>query len=614
MIELFFLSNIVSIFVAIFSYVMKLTISKSKNVTLYYVQKSYRTDDGKSSTRTVERLGTMEELKARFGEENTLEAVKEYVRQLSLEDKEQRRDITVKFSQNKLIGKGKQRCYNGGYLFLQKVYHELGLERICRDIEKKHKNGYDLSEILSMLIYTRILYPGSKLSSLEDARRFIEQPSADIHQVYRALSLLAAESDTIQASVYKNSLRIGKRQDKVIYYDCTNYYFESEQESGLRQYGHSKESRPNPIVQMGLFTDMEGIPLAFCINPGNTAESTTLKPLEDKLTEKFGLSKMVICTDGGLASYENRKNNHVGDRAFVTVQSLKKLDKHLKEWALETSGWRIACFNDTDSRELSDMEYDLSTLDPKEYDDRLFYKERWIKTGKKGQELEQRLIVTFSFKYREYLQYTRNRQVERAQSIIDRGVAGKYGKGQNDPKRFIKAESCTAEGELAQYNSYSLNREMIDQESRFDGFYGICTDLEDEAEDIIRINGGRWIIEDCFRITKTDFEARPVFLQRDDRIKAHFLTCFLALIVYKYLAKKVNTGGKHFSADEIISTLRDMNFVSVAGEGYIPTYTRTDLTNNLHGSAGFRTDTQIVSRQRMKSIIAQTKKSSQTDK
>ena len=588
---------------------MKLTISRSKNAESYYVQKSYRTDSGKSSTRTVERLGTIEEVKARFGEENTMEAVKAYIRELTKADKEQSRDVLVKLSQGKMIRKGERRCFNGGYLFLQKVYHELGLDRICERLEKKHRNKYDLDGILSMLLYTRILYPGSKLSSLEDAGRFIEQPEADIHQVYRALSLLAEESDDIQAAVYKNSLKLGPRQDKVIYYDCTNYYFESEEEGGLRQYGHSKENRPNPIVQMGLFTDMDGIPLAFCINPGNTAETTTLKPLEDKLRDKFGRSKVVVCTDGGLASYENRRNDHAGERAFITVQSLKRLEGHLQDWATETRGWRAVLFDGTENPRLSEDEYDIEELDPKEYADILFCRERWITVGKKGRELEQRLIVTFSFKYREYLRHVRERQVARAEGIIRRGAAGRRGKSQNDPGRFIKSESCTADGEIAQYNSYSLNQEMIDQESRFDGFYGICTDLGDDAPAIIKTNGGRWIIEDCFRITKTDLEARPVFLQRDDRIKAHFLTCFLALILYKYLAKKVNRGGRHFSPDEIISTLRDMNFVSVAGEGYIPAYTRTDLTNNLHGSAGFRTDTQIVSKQRMKTIISLTKKS-----
>ncbi len=589
---------------------MKLTVSRSKNATLYYVQKSYRTDSGKSSTRTVERLGTLEEVKARFGEENTLEAMKEYVKALTKADKEENRDVVIKLSQNKLIKKGEQRSYNVGYLFLQKVYYELGLDKICKKIEKRYKNEYDLNSILSMLLYTRILYPGSKLSSLEDAKKFIEQPTADIHQVYRALSLLSKESDNIQAAVYKNSLKLGKRNDKVLYYDCTNYYFETEEESGLRQYGYSKEHRPNPIVQMGLFTDMDGFPLAFCINPGNTAETVTLKPLEEKLKKNFNLSKVVVCTDGGLSSYENRKSDSVGGRSFITVQSLKKLEKHLQDWALERDGWRIVNFKDGDKPQLSEQVYNIVELDPKEYADSLFCRERWVKVKMgNGEELEQRLIVTFSFKYREYLRYIRERQIERAEKIIERGAAGKTGKSQNDPKRFIKGESCTADGEMAAHTSYSLNQEMIDQEARFDGFYGICTDLEDDARDIIKTNGGRWIIEDCFRITKTDFQARPVFLQRDDRIKAHFLTCFLSLLIYKYLAKKVNVGRSHFTPDEILSTLQQMNMMSVSGEGYVPAYTRSDLTNNLHGSAGFRTDTQIVAKQKMKSIINLSKKS-----
>jgi hypothetical protein len=580
---------------------MNLIVSKSKNSATYYVQKSFRTDTGKTTTKIVERLGSLEELASRFGSEDPIGGARRYVAGLTAEEKESRRRITVEYNPSLLIREGSRRSFNCGYLFLQKVYYELGLDRICRKIEERRRNEYDLNGILSMLLYTRILYPGSKLSSLEDAERFLERPGADIHQVYRALSLLAEESDAIQASVYRNSLKLGPRRDGVVYYDCTNYYFESEEEKGLRQYGRSKESRPNPIVQMGLFTDMEGIPLAFCVNPGDTAETTTLKPLEDRLSADFGLSKVVVCTDGGLSSYENRRNDHAGERAFITVQSLKKLEAHLQEWATQTAEWRIA--GDPDGRE-----YDIGQLEAEEYMDDLFYRERWTKVGKKGQELEQRLIVTFSFKYREYLGRVRDRQVSRAEAMIKRGTAGRCGKGQNDPRRFIKSESCTADGELAPYSSYSLNRDMVEQESRFDGFYGICTDLEDPALDIIRVNGGRWIIEDCFRITKTEFEARPVFLQRDDRIRAHFLTCFLALIIYKYLAKKVNRGGDHFTPEQIIGTLQEMNVVSVPGEGYVPTYMRTGLTNNLHGSAGFRTDTQIITKRDMKKIIQSTRK------
>ena len=506
------------------------------------------------------------------------------------------RKIKIEYSPQELIKQDEDHTKNGGYLFLQQIYYELGLNKICAKIQRHHKNEFDLNEILLMLLNTRILYPGSKCSSLEDAKKFLEPPTVSIHQVYRALSVLAEESDNIQADVYKNSLKLGRCKSAVIYYDCTNYYFESEAEKGLRQYGHSKESRPNPIVQMGLFTDMEGVPLAFCINPSNTAETTTLKPLEDKLRDNFGLSKVVVCTDGGLSSYENRRNDHVGERAFITVQSLKKLEGYLQDWALDTKDWRIVRFNEDGSTQLSKELYDLSTIDGEKYYDTLFCRDRWIKVGKKGKELEQRMIVTFSFKYREYLRHTREKQVLRAEKIIQKGTAGKSAKSQNDPKRFIKQESYTQEGEIAPFTHYTLNAEMMEQEARFDGFYAICTDLEDTAGDIIKVNSGRWIIEDCFRITKTEFKARPVYLQRDDRIKAHFLTCFLALIMYKYLAKKVNRGGKHFSASQIITTLQQMNFLRVPGEGYIPEYTRTDLTNHPHGAAGFRTDTQIVTK------------------
>lgn len=615
MLKLFFLSNIVRIFVAIYGYyIMKLTISRSKNAELYYVQKSYRTESGKCSTKTVERLGSLKELEARFGTEDPVGAAKLYVKSLAAAEKEQRRDVMVKFSPEAFINKEEQRCYNGGYLFLQKIYHELGLDKICHKIEERHNHKYNLNDILSRLLYTRILYPGSKLSSMEDAKRFIEQPVSDIHQVYRALSLLAEESDNIQAAVYKNSLKLGKRNDAVIYYDCTNYYFETEEECGIRKYGHSKENRPNPIVQMGLFTDMDGMPLAFCINPGNTVENVTLKPLEDKLRDNFGISKVVVCTDGGLSSYENRKNDHVGQRAFITVQSLKKLESYLQNWAMQTEGWRIVQFDGSNSPKLSNEEYDLSTLTSKDYGDSLFCRERWIKIGKKGEELEQRLIVTFSFKYKEYLQHKREEQILRAQRLIDSGRAENKKKSPNDAGRFIKQENCTIDGELAQYKSFSLNQDVIDQEARFDGYYGICTDLEDDAPAIIKTNGGRWIIEDCFRITKTDFKARPVFVQRDDRIKAHFLTCFLSLILYKYLEKGINREGWHFTPNEIITTLKDMNFLSIPGEGFIPTYSRSNLTNNLHGYAGFRTDTQIVLKQKMKKIISESKKSLLKDK
>lgn len=580
---------------------MILKACKSKNYTFYYVQKSYRTNDGKCSTKNVERLGTIEDLKARFGDFDPVGEARKYVAELTAAEKASCTPVMVGYSPTALIGKGEQRSYNGGYLFLQKIYYELGLDYVCKKIEKKHRNRFDLNGILSRLLYTRLLYPGSKLSSLEDSRKFFEQPGEDIHHVYRALSLLATEFNEVQAEVYRRSLRLGKRDTGVVYYDLTNYFFEWEEEGGIVQYGHSKEGRPLPIVQMGLFVDREGFPLAMCVEPGNTAETLTLKPMEEMLQEKFGLSKMIVCTDAGLSSYENRKNDAVSDRSFITVQSVRKMNRKLQEWSLEASGWHV---------QGSEEVFDLTEVNAEKHYDTLFYKERWDQVKMQtGEILEMRYIVTFSFKYRDYLSYVRNRQIDRALVLLESGRANtERKKSPNDAKRFIKTEYCTEDGELAQVKNFSLNQEMIDQEARFDGFYCICTDLAGPAVEIIRLNSGRWVVENDFRITKTDMDARPVYLKRDDRIKAHFLTCFLALLIYKYLEKKINRGGMHFTTREILGTLRDMNFLSVDGEGYIPAYERTDLTNHLHGSAGFRTDTQIVTKKKMRSIIASTKK------
>ena len=580
---------------------MILKACKSKNYTFYYVQKSYRTNDGKCSTKNVERLGTIEDLKARFGDFDPVGEARKYVAELTAAEKASCTPVMVGYSPTALIGKGEQRSYNGGYLFLQKIYYELGLDYVCKKIEKKHRNRFDLNGILSRLLYTRLLYPGSKLSSLEDSRKFFEQPGEDIHHVYRALSLLATEFNEVQAEVYRRSLRLGRRDTSVVYYDLTNYFFEWEEEGGIVQYGHSKEGRPLPIVQMGLFVDREGFPLAMCVEPGNTAETLTLKPMEEMLQEKFGLSKMIVCTDAGLSSYENRKNDAVSDRSFITVQSVRKMNRKLQEWSLGASGWHV---------QGSEEVFDLTEANAEEHYDTLFYKERWEKVRMQtGESLEMRYIVTFSFKYRDYLSYVRNRQIDRALVLLESGRANtERKKSPNDAKRFIRTEYCTEDGELAQVKNFSLNQEMIDQEARFDGFYCICTDLAGPAAEIIRLNSGRWVVENDFRITKTDMDARPVYLKRDDRIKAHFLTCFLALLIYKYLEKKINRGGMHFTTREILGTLRDMNFLSVDGEGYIPAYERTDLTNHLHGSAGFRTDTQIVTKKKMRSIIASTKK------
>ena len=570
---------------------MRLQISKSKNASSLYVTKSIYVN-GVSTSKVVEKLGTYDELKEKLNGEDPIEWAKAYVAELTRKEKEEKREVMVRYSPAKQIEKDEQKSFNGGYLFLQQIYHQLGLSKISKVISDKYKFTYNLDSVLSRLVYSRIIFPASKLATCEQSRLFMEQPEFELQHVYRSLEVLAKESDCIQSELYKNSLKIFDRNKGILYYDCTNYFFETEQEDGLRQYGVSKEHRPNPIVQMGLFMDGDGFPLAFCINKGNTNEQVTLKPLEKKIISDFGLSRFVVCTDAGLASVANRKFNDIQDRAFITTQSIKKLKASLREWALDPTGWKMSG---------SDVLYDLTELNEDSNLDLTFYKERWIKE----KDLEQKLIVTFSTKYQKYQQSIRNRQVERAQKVIDTNP-GKLKKcNSNDYKRFISKSHCTENGEVAENESYSIDTDLIAGEAAYDGFYAVCTNLDDDASAIIKVNQRRWEIEESFRIMKSEFKARPVYLQRDDRIEAHFTTCFISLMIYRILEKKL---GEKYTCHDIVTGLRDMNFFEITGEGYLPTYTRTDLTDDLHDAFGFRTDYQIVNTKQMKKIFKDTKK------
>jgi len=582
---------------------MRLNVTKSKNAASLYVIKSvYNSKTQSNYSKIVEKLGTEAELREKLNGADPYEWAKEYIKKLNEKEKEQTRKILVPYEQSKIISKDEQRSFNGGYLFLQKIYHELKLDKICKDISQKYKFDFNLNSILSRLIYGRVIFPSSKLATNELSKRFIEQPKFDLHQIYRALEVLAKETNFIQSSLYENSLKVSKRNTGVLFYDCTNYFFEIEQEDGSKQYGPSKEHRPNPIVQMGLFMDGDGIPLAFSINKGNMNEQLTLKPLEKKIINDFELSKFIVCTDAGLASEDNRKFNDKDGRAFITTQSIKKLKAHLKKWALDTDGWKLPG---------NEKIYDISTLDeildkatPEEKAkiiSRAFYKERWIKEN----DFEQRLIVTYSIKYRDYQRKIRNSQIERAQKVVENNPTKIKKCNANDYKRFINKTSCTSEGEIADNEIYSIDQALIQKEEAFDGFYGVCTNLEDDVSEIIKVNHRRWEIEECFRIMKSEFKARPVFLKKDDRIEAHFITCFISLIIYRLLEKRLN---EKFTCHEIVSGLRDMEFFEIKGEGYVPTYTRTDFTDALHEAFGFRTDYQIVTNQNMKKIFKDTKK------
>lgn len=569
---------------------MRLKISKSKNSTsLYVIKSTYR--NGVHSSKIVEKLGTETELREKLNGADPYEWANKYISELNQREKENKREVIVKYAPSKMIRKGEQHSFNGGYLFLQQLYHGLGLHKISAEISRKYKFTFDLNSIFSRLLYARIIYPSSKLATFQLSTKFIEQPNFELQHIYRALEVIAKEADLIQSSLYNNSLKISKRNTGVLYYDCTNYFFEIEQEEGLKQYGHSKEHKPNPIVQMGLFMDGDGVPLAFSINRGNINEQLTLKPLEEKILTDFDLSRFIVCTDAGLASESNRKFNNKGERAFITTQSIKKLKTHLKEWALDPKGWSLDGNIKT---------YDISELDEINDNDRIFHKERWIKEG----GLEQRIVVTYSVKYRNYQRTIRNSQIERAYKAIDFHPERLKKFNSNDFKRFIEKSHCTSDGEVAEHEMYSIDTELILKEEVFDGFYAVCTNLEDDASAIIKVNKRRWEIEECFRIMKSEFKARPVYLSRDDRIEAHFMTCFISLIIYRLLEKKLK--GK-YTCQEITIGLREMDFLEVKGDGYIPTYTRTDFTDDLHEAFGFRTDYQIVSSDRMKKIFKSTK-------
>ena len=574
---------------------MKLTFSKSKNSTSLYIQKSFR-KNGKSTSKIVKKLGTMEELLPQHNnsEDEVIAWGKKIARKMTEEEKRDKDIVLISLSQSKLLEPMKQTSYNGGYLFLQDIFHSLKLDKICRDIQDEYKFEYDLADVLSRLIYSRIIYPSSKLSTFEDSKNFIEQPTFELHDIYRSLDVLTEKCDTIQEFLYENSKKVVNRNTSVLYYDCTNYFFEIEEERGNCRYGKSKEHRPLPIIQMGLLMDGNGFPLSFVIFPGNENEQPSLIPVEKKIIKDFGITKFVVCTDAGLASKENREFNIQKNCSYIVTQSLKKIKKHIKDWALNPEGWSKG-----DSTGLDISSVMKAADDGETFEDGIWYKERWINEN----GIEQRIIVSFSPKHRAYQRYIRSRQIERARKSAESNKKT-TAKNPNSPSRFLDEIRYTENGEIADNVEVVVNDGRIAEEEKYDGFYAVCTTLEDDIKDIIEVNKRRWEIEESFRIMKSEFKARPVYLQKDNRIEAHFLTCFIALMFIRILE---NRTGNKLTIEKLIDTLRGYNFQHIEGSGYIPTYTRNDETDILHEAFGFRTDYQINSEKNMKKIIKNTK-------
>lgn len=576
---------------------MYIAVTGSKNNKDVYIYQSFRKKDGKSSSRIYKKLGKYNTLLEQFdGDAAKLMAwaKAEAAKETELYNQHTGK-VIVEFSQAAHIPLNEKRSFHAGYLFLQELCTELRLDNICRVIKGRHKFKYDLHAILTDLVYARILSPSSKLSSYGFCKNLLEPPKYELQDVYRALSVIAEESEFIQSDLYKNSNFIHPRNSRILYYDCTNYYFEIEEESGCKHYGKSKENRPNPIVTMGLFMDADGIPLAFDVFPGNQNEQTTLKPLEKKIIRDFNCSEFIFCSDAGLGSANNREFNSIGNRAYIITHSLKKMRKEDRDIAMNPTQFRkIGSTGFIDLRDLDETDEEVFNS--------IYYKEVPVVTG----DMDEILIVTYSPKYKAYQQKIRARQIERAEKIIASSCKKRKGKNQNDPMRFIKKTSVTNDGEIAEKNVYELDKEQVAKEEIYDGFYAVMTNLEGDVDEIIKINKQRWEIEENFRIMKTEFEARPVYVRRDDRIKAHFMTCFISLLLYRLLEKKI---GSKYTTEQIIETLRSMKLTLLnTANGYVPSYTRTEITDALHKNFGFRTDYEFIKKSTMRSIIKETKK------
>lgn len=604
---------------------MKLSFSRKERPHTIYVLESFRDKDGKSTTRRVETLGTEEEIEKREGCPDGLAWAAEHVAELNRRKKEGREKVMVELSPHDRIEPGRQVLFDGGDLLLLPLYRGLGLDSECDRIKAGSKAKYDLAAILEALVVLRILYPCSKRSAFELSRRRITKGVFALEDVYRALSLLSAHIDDIQAAVWRNSRKAMERDTRVVYYDCTNYYFEIEDNDlkegdspvpgrrfGIRRRGKSKEHRPNPIVQMGLLMDSDGIPLSFIIFAGNESEQPSLKKVEEMVADKFGLTEFVVSTDAGLSSEDNRRYNMTEGREYIAVQSLPSLPADDQEMALRPEGWHVA-FRDAslppvDPSDPGRDTFDLTELDLTAERHTSFYKEIVVtkcQDGKKKTARQERVIVTYCHDFALFLAHKREERVKAAQKIVDRKES-RPRQSQQDPRKYIATRYVTSDGEEAENILMAVDPGILEDEARFDGFYAYATSLDDEAVDVLRARSFHSEIEHLFRTTKSWLEARPVYLQRTDRIRSHFLVCFLAMVLLKMLQKQLEM--PEASIDRLIETIRSIKFDYLRGAGYRPLFERDSLTDRLQELAGMRLDTEIVSMKAMREIRNMVKK------
>ena len=585
---------------------MRVSVMRSGSDKIVYIVESFRVGK-KVVTKVVERVGKLSDLALEH--DDPIAFAKERAKELTEERKLCEENFDVRFFTQRDLPDGCQTSFNAGYLFLQKIYYGLSLDKVCSRIQQKTKCEYDLNGIVKDLVFSRILYPSSKRSSFELSHRFIEQPDYELHDVYRSLGLLCDHMPLVQSEAYKNSSQVCERNTDVLYYDCTNFFFETEGEDALRRYGVSKEHRPNPIVQLDLFMDGNGIPLAFNVNPGSQSEQLSPIPTEKMIERDFGLSKFVYCSDAGLGSYHIRWFNQLRDRSFIVAQSLKKLKGHLRDWALGDGNWKGGASIGSlppDSAEMliksrPILEKGTVRLEkPSELGDGA------AEILNVQKEIDQRLIVTYSPQYAAYQKSIRDGQVERARKLI-RHPASFDRCSSTDCRRFVKNIAFTKDGEIVGKN-LCLDESLISEEGQYDGFYALITNLDGSDEEIVKINHGRWRIEESFRIMKTEFKSRPVYVQKEGHIKAHFLTCYLALLVYRILEQKLNSGDRHFTTREIVDALRNMNLFKLGEIGFASNYPNSQLLEALCKEFDLPLNKQAYRIDKIKKMIKQTKR------
>lgn len=602
---------------------MYATFTTTKKGTWAYIQKSVR-KDGKTTTLTIKRLGLLSDIQKEHNCEDPKKWVEELAARMTLEEKEGRKHIDISLSPAKAITPDSHPLRHGGDLMLLGLYNRLGLPAICDAILKGSRAKYDLNGILQTLVTSRILFPCSKTRTMELAKGYVKAPKFKESDMYRALSLLSGSIDIIQAEVYRNSHSIMPRRDKVLFYDCTNYYFEIEDSDpdvvdkntgevimGLRKYGKSKENRPNPIVQLGMFMDYDGIPLAFKVFPGNESEQQSLRPLEEVLNCRFGMTDYVVSTDAGLGSEENRRYNMAEGREYICVQSIPQLPKDDREMCVKPEGWRISFRKDATHREPLDREnpdreifnlewlLEEETKRPGMLKGTTLYKEIIIMKGPDGNKRHERVIVTYNHDFALYLKKKRAESLKRAKKLVDKKQT-KSRQSQQDPRHYITTIHKTKKGERAVKVEMAVSADIVAQEEALDGFYAYGTSLDDEAVDVLRIRSFHHEIEHIFRTTKSFLDARPVYLSRQDRIKTHFLVCFLAMLILKMLQRQLTEANPDcykdngLPIDSLIDTLRDIRFAHFEGQGYVPMFNRTDLTDRLQQLCAVNISSQII--------------------